>query len=123
MGQDNSNKISHKLEDMPNTFRDDQLQQILNDINEEEVGLGFSEVSYVAATPFVAQILTWQDNNKLQKRSVVNFTYSPLPFVTLIVKQIFDDYDDSITVATLTATVNYNTNKTVKSVDIVTSRP
>jgi len=123
MGQDNSTKVSHKLEDLPNTFRDDQLQQILNDIDEEESGRGFSEVSFLAATPFVSQIITYKDNTKTHKRSQVDFTYTPLPFVSGIVKQVFDDYDDSITVATITAMVVYNANKTVKSVDVVTSRP
>ena len=123
MGQTNSNKVSHKLTDLPNTYRDDQLNQILNDLDEDNSGSGFSEVFYLGATPFVSQILTWQTSAKLKKRTVVDFTYSPLPFVSVIVKQFFDEDDDNITVSTITATVIYNANKTVNNIDVVTTRP
>ena len=123
MGQSNSTKISHKVEDLPNTFRGDDLQQILNDIDEEEAGKGFSEAGYVGATPFVSLIITYKDNTKTQKRSRVDFTYSPLPFVTGIVKVFYDEDDDSIVRATMSATVVYNANKSVKSVDVITTRP
>lgn len=123
MGQTNSRRVSHTLEHLPNTFRDDQLQQIIDDLNEEETGRGYSEVEYLASTPFVTRITTYQDNTKTKKRTQVDFTYTPVPFVSNIVKQIFDQDDDSITVATISATVNYNANKTVNFVDVVTSRP
>lgn len=123
MGQTNSNKVSHKLSNLPNTFRDDQLNQILNDIDEEESGKGFSEVSYVSGKPFVSQIVTWKTPAKIQKRYQIDFTYTPLPFVSQIVKQVFDQDDDSITVSTLTADVVYNANKSVKSVDVTITRP
>lgn len=123
MGQQNTQRISHTLENLPNTFRDDQLRQIIDDMNEEETGRGYSEASYLSGTPFVSQIITYKDNTKAQKRTQIDFTYSPLPFVTNIVKQIFDNDDDSITVATISATVSYNANKTVQSVDVTTSRP
>ncbi len=123
MGQTNTKRISHTLENLPNTFRDDQLRQILDDMNEEETGRGFSEASYIASTPFVQQIITYKDNTKTQKRTQIDFTYAPLPFVSTVVKQIFDQDDDSITVATISATVNYNANKTVRDVDVTTTRP
>lgn len=123
MGQTNSNKVSHKLIDLPNTFRDDQLAQILNDIDEEESGKGFSEVFYVVGKPFVLQIITWKDPTKTQKRYQIDFTYTPLPFVSQIVKQVFDQDDDSITRSTLTADIVYNANKSVKSVDVTITRP
>lgn len=123
MGQTNTKRVSHTLEGLPNTFRDDQLQQIIDDIDEEETGRGFSDVFYVGATPFVSQIITYKDNTKTQKRSRVDFSYSPLPFIATIVKQFFDNDDDSITISTITATISYNANKTVKSVEVLTSRP
>ena len=123
MGQTNSKRISHELDSHQNTYRDDQLDQILNDIDEDENGIGFSETGFIVGTPFIAQIITYADNTKIQKRSQVDFTYTPVPFVTTIVKQVFDNDDDSITIATITATVSYNANRTVKDVNVITTRP
>lgn len=123
MGQTNSRRVSHLLSDLPNTFRDQDLLQIINDIDEEESGKGFSEVIYVVGKPFVSQIITYKDNTKTQKRSIIDFTYSPLPFVSQIVKQWYDEDDDSIVVSSITANVTYNTNKSVQSVDLSITRP
>lgn len=123
MGNTNTKRVSHTLENLPNTFRSDDLRQILDDMDEEESGRGFSEVTYVGGTPFVSQIITYKDNTKTQKRSQVDFTYSPQPFVGTIAKQIFDNDDDSITVATISAIILYNANKSVRSVDVITTRP
>ena len=123
MGQTNSRRISHTIENLPNTWRGDDLNQILNDINEEEAGSGYSEVSYLGATPFVTSITTWDDNTKTKKRTKVDFTYAPLPFVTGITKEFYAEDNDTLVIALITAVVNYNANKTVNFVDVVLTRP
>lgn len=115
---ENSERVSHKLEDQPNYFRDDQLNQIINDLCEEDTGKGFSEITYQGATPFINTLTTWDSAAKLKKRTLTTFNYSPVPFVSTIVKQYFDEVTGLVVVATLTATVTYNTNKTVKDVDV-----
>lgn len=122
MGQTNTGRISHKLETRPNVFRDDQLQQIIDDLGEEDTGAGFSEVAYVGATPFVDKITTWDSPAKLKKRAEIQFTYSPSPFLNTIVKTVFDESAGLAAVATITATIVYNVNKTIKEVNVVTAR-
>jgi len=123
MGQTNTRRVSHNIIQNLNTYRDVDLNQILNDIDEEESGRGYSEVEYVLGKPFVSTITTYVDQTKQQKRSVIDFTYSPIPFVSQIVKQWYDEDDDSIVVSSMTATVSYNANKSVQSVNLVVSRP
>jgi hypothetical protein len=123
MGQTNSRRVSHKIEDLPNSFRDDQLRQILNDLDEENTGKGYSEVEYLGSTPFVDKIVTYEDNSKTKKRAETTFAYSPLPFVQTITKVTYDEETGTSIVATTTATVNYNANKTVNYVDVVNTRP
>lgn len=123
MGQENSERVSHKLTDAPNWFRDDQVNQILNDLCEEDTGKGFSEVAYVGATPFVDKITTWDSPAKTKKRTDVQFSYSPQPFLSTIVKRYYDEETGLAVVATTTATVTYNTNKSVKDVDVTVTRP
>lgn len=122
MGQGNSDRVSHDVDTKANIFRDDQLRQILDDLGEEDTGKGFSTVAYLGATPFVDLITTWNSPAMTKKRSEVQFTYSPLPFVTTIVKTIFNEHDGTTAVATITATITYNANKTTNTVDVVTVR-
>lgn len=120
---ENSERISHKLESQPNYFRDDQLQQIINDLCEEDTGKGFSEMAYVGVgSPFISTLTTWDSAAKLKKRTLTTFNYSPSPFISTIVKNYFDEETGLVIVATLTATVTYNTNKTVKDVDVQIAR-
>ena len=123
MGAQNTERISHKLEGLPSTFRDDQLRQIIDDLNEEDSGKGFGEVTYVGATPFIQKITTWNSSAKTKKRTEVTFTYSPSPFLSQIVKQFFDEEFGTTVIATTTVTIAYNTNKTVKEIDVVNTRP
>lgn len=123
MGQTNSKRVSHTLEELPNTFRDDTLKRILNDIDEEMAGKGYSEVEYLVATPFVTKITTWETAAKLKKRTEVNFTYSPLPFVSQIVKDYYDDETGTTIISTITADVVYNPNKTVDTITSTITRP
>jgi len=121
MAQKNTNRISHDVDAEQNVFRDDQLERIINDLAEEDTGKGFSETSYVGSTPFIDNITTYDSALKNYVRSVVDFTYSPLPFIEQIVKTIYNK-DGTNVVATITAVVTYNTNKTIKDVNVVTSR-
>ena len=121
MGQNNSRRVSHNVDSQQNVFRDDQLRQIIDDLAEEDTGKGFSEVSYNGV--FVSQIITWEDDNKAKKRSQIDFTYLPSsPFIETIVKTIYDEETGLTAVATVTATVTYNANKTVDTADVVTAR-
>ena len=122
MGQTNAKRVSHEIETLPNTFREDDLFNILNDIDEENAGKGYSEVSYIGSTPFVSKITTWDDNTKTRLRTDVTFTYTPLPFVSNIQKDYYGN--DGVTiVCVLNAVVNYNANKTVNFVDVTLTRP
>lgn len=123
MGQTNSRRVSHNISVEPNTYRDVDLSQILNDIDEEESGRGFSEIEYLPGKPFVSRITTYVDQTKQKKRAVVNFTYSPQPFVSQIVREWYDQDDDSLIISSVTATVNYNANKSVQSINLVVTRP
>lgn len=121
MAQQNTNRISHDVDAEQNVFRDDQLERIINDLGEEDTGKGFSETSYVGSTPFIDQITTYDSAAKNYVRSIVDFTYSPLPFIGQIVKTVYNK-DGTNAVATITAVVTYNTNKTIKDVNVVTAR-
>lgn len=123
MGQENSERVSHKLTDQPNWFRDDQANQILNDLCEEDTGLGFSVVSYVGATPFVDKIISWTSPAMTKKRSEVQFTYSPSPFMSQIQKFYYDEETGVTVIATVTAVITYNANRTVNTVTVTTTRP
>ena len=120
MGQNNSQRIEHTLTGLPNTFRDDILSQILNDLDEESAGKGFSEVTYITNV-FVSKIETWDGPGKNYKLSEVDFTYSPFPFIDTIVKTIFG-VEGAPAVATITATFTYNPNKTLQDVNVATAR-
>ena len=121
MGQNNSRRISHDVDTQQNVFRDDQLRQILDDLGEEDTGKGFSETVYSGV--FISQIITWDGPLKDKKRSQIDFTYQVgTPFIETIVKTIYDEETGAIAVATITATITYNANKTVNTANVVTAR-
>lgn len=122
MGQSNSNRVSHNLESLPNTFRDDQLHQILNDIDEELTGMGFSELVYSGV--FISGINVYTDATKVKKRTDVVFTYEGVtPFLQVVTRRVYDEDTGLTVVATSTATITYNPNRTVKDVTVVDTRP
>jgi len=121
VGQNNSGRISHDVDAQQNVFRDDILRQILNDLGEEDTGKGYSEVSYSGV--FVSQIVTWDSNSKTKKRSQIDFTYEPgSPFIQTILKTIYDEFDGVTPVATVTAVISYNANRTASTADVTTTR-
>lgn len=119
MGQNNSNRISHLIEALPNTFRDDQLEQILNDLNEEDSGKGYSEVIRTGA--FVTSIIAWSDVSKTKKRTEATFTRTG-PFVSSITKVTYSEDGTSI-VSTISGTVTRTGNNEVAYVDVALTRP
>lgn len=121
MGQTNTERISHTLEDGPNVFRDDQLNQIINDLAEEDTGAGYSEVAYLPGQPFVDKIDVWDSPLKTKQRSEIQLSYTGA-FVTGIVKTFYDEDTGTTPVAYTTVTVALNANKTIASVDVVNTR-
>lgn len=121
MGQLNTERISHTLEDGPNVFRDDQLQQIINDLGEEDTGAGYSEVSYLSGQPFVDRIDIYDSPSKTKKRSEILLSYTGA-FVTGIVKNFYDEETGTSIVARTTVTVVLNANKTINTVNVVNER-
>lgn len=119
LGQSNSERVSHELSSLPNTFRDDQLNQIINDLNEEDTGKGFSEVVYSGV--FVQSIITWNDATKTKKRTQTNFFYSG-PFVSSITKRTYDEETGLVEISSISATITYDVNKKVVSADISLTR-
>ena len=120
MGQSNDNRVSRDPSRLPDYSRDDTVRATLDDILEEDMGVGYSQVTYINNV-FTSKIETWTDATKLLKRTEINFTYSPLPFVTTIVKDYYNDEGTSINLK-LTATISYNANKTVNIIEIETQK-
>lgn len=119
MGQKNTRRTSHTLEDLPNSFRDDQLRQIIDDLDEENSGLGYSEIIKTGA--FVSKITVWNAPSKDFKRTEALFTRTG-PFVNSITKNIYEE-DGSGIIAVTTATITRNGNNTVAFVNVVNTRP
>jgi len=120
MSQTNSKRVSHKLTDAPNLFRDDQVNQILNDLGEEDSGAGFSEILKTGV--FTDQIIVWTDSGKTQKRTETTFNRTG-PFITSIVKEVFDHEEGLIKVATSTATFTRDGQNLVLDATVVNTRP
>ena len=120
MGQTNDRRVSRDPSRLPDYSRDDTVQSTLDDLLEEDMGMGYSQVTYTQNV-FPIKFETWTDVSKVLKRTEINFTYSPVPFVTQIVKDYYGD--DGVTVnLRLTAVISYNANKTVNNIDITTQK-
>ena len=116
MGQTNDKRVSRRPSDLPDYARDDTVQAALNALFEEDIGLGYSEVTYTQNV-FPIKFETWADNTKQLKRTQIDFTYGPVPFVTQVVKQYYNDTGDSVNYVQ-TVTVTYNANKTVNTITV-----
>lgn len=124
MGQDNSRRISHDIDNKPNTFRDDQLRQIIDDIDEEISGKGYNEV--LRSGVFVSEIKIWSEptnnpspnpNAKLRTHEV--FTRTGV-FVTSSVKGYYDESE--VLVATATTTYVRAVNNQIVSTNTIIAR-
>ena len=121
MGQTNSKRVSHTLTDGPNSFRDDHMKQIINDIDEELFDRGFVEV--IRSGVFITTINVWKTSSKLIKRADVVFdrTGDP-PFINECVVQVYDEVDGTIVKSTTTTTIVRTGNKQISSIDTSTVR-
>lgn len=92
MAQKDTRRIDHN-DITVSMFRNNNLEQIINDMIEEDTGRGFSEI--IKSGVFTTDLITWTDNTKTKKRSHVVFTRNG-PFVSSITKNIYDD--DGVTI-------------------------
>ena len=120
MGQKNDRRISRATENLPDYSRDDTVAAALDAIYEEDIGVGYTEVTYITNV-FASKIEVWADNTKNLLRTETNFTYSPLPFVQTIVKDYFLEDGTTIHFKT-TVTISYNANKTVNNIETTTQK-
>lgn len=116
MGQTNDKRVSRRPDLLPDYSRDDTVQAALDALFEEDIGLGYSEVTYTQNV-FPIKFETWKDNTKQIKRTEIIFTYGPIPFVTQIVKDYYNDDGTAINLKQ-TVVVTYNANKTVNTITI-----
>jgi len=112
-------KIGKDIISKPNTFRSNNLEQILNDLDEENDG-GYSEITYTNGV-FVSKITVWNSVAKNKKRSEINYTYSSSPFVSQVIKNIYNENGDTI-IATITTDISYS-NGIIVNINSVVTRP
>jgi hypothetical protein len=124
MGQDNSRRISHDIDNKPNTFRDDQLRQIIDDIDEEISGKGYSEV--LRSGVFVSEIKIWSEptnnpspNPNAKLRTIEVFTRTGV-FITSSVKGYYDESE--VIIATATTTYVRAVNNQIVSTNTIIAR-
>ena len=116
MGQTNDKRISRTPALAPDYSRDDTVRASLDELFEEDIGAGYSEITHISNV-FTSKIETWIDNTKTFKRTETNFTYAPIPFTTVVIKDYY--LDDGITIHfKISVTISYNANKTVNSIDV-----
>lgn len=120
MGQTNSKRVSHNPNEKLNLFRDDQLKQIINDLGEEDSGLGFSEI--IKSGVFTTKIIVWEDLTKTKKRTETVFTRVG-PFLSSIVKEIFDEEEGLIKIATSSASFTRDGQNLVLDATVTNTRP
>lgn len=125
MADTNSKRISHEIEVLPSTFRKDNLQQIINDLSEEDTGLGFNKI--IRTGVFVTSTETWTQDPltfpstaKLRTKIVYNRTGV---FVNSIVKEIFDEETGTIVISTVTITFVRTGTNAVSSAAVGVTRP
>jgi len=120
VGDVNSKRISHEVENLPTVFRKDNLQQIINDLAEEDIGIGFTEL--IKTGIITDKIISWLNSSKTQKRSETTLTRTGA-FVSSFKKEIFDEETGITKIATINGTVNRSGNNDVISVDVSVTRP
>ena len=125
MGDTNSKRISHEIENLPTSFRKDNLQQIINDLSEDIDGKGFVEAIYLAVPNqvFIDKIIVWDAPAKNKKRKESTFSRSgPVAFITGIVTDTFSE-DGTSVISTATTTITLSGTKQFLSSDTVITRP
>ncbi len=111
----NSKRISQDLESENNSFREDDLQTILTDLDQDANNIGFEEITRDGSLQ-VTNITIWTDSGKTLKLLEFDVARTSPPFVSSITKKIY--LKDGVTVAsTVTMTAVRNANKTINTVD------
>ena len=114
MAQGNSKRISHDLEEENNTFRQDDLQNILTDVDQDLNDIGFQEVTR-DGNNFVTNIIIWTDSGKTKKLLEFDYVRTSPPFLDSFTKKVYAK--DGVTVAsTVTQTATRNANKTINQI-------
>lgn len=119
MGQQNTDALEHLLDEFVNSFRDGELAQVINDLDEESTGQGYSEV--LRTGPFTDTIITWNSAAKTKKRAETDFIRSAA-FITDVVKVIYDEELGTTVMATIAATITRTGNNFVNTVDVQVTR-
>ena len=119
MGQQNTDTLEHLLDEFVNSFRDGELAQVINDLDEEGTGRGFSEISRTG--PFTNNITVWDSAAKNKKRTETDFIRSGA-FITDVVKVTYDEDTGTVIMSTLTATITRTGNNFVNTVDVQVTR-
>ena len=132
MGQKNTDSIQHLVGEAPNAFRDEELFEIINDIDEERTGKGFTQIirPVLPAAQFITNIITWNEdpdsppsNPNARKRVETIFTRpGGLPFVSQIVTNIYDK-TGLVIKAIITATVTRTGGNFINSETVTIVRP
>lgn len=121
MGQPNTGRIEHLIGQQPNSFRDAELFQIINDLDEDIMGVGYSEVirQEPPLAPFISKITTWDSSGKNKKRVETTFTRNGGggPFIESVQTDVFKE-DGSLVCATITATITRTGDKRVAYTDV-----
>ena len=120
MAQKDTDRISHDISEAPvNTFRETKLAHIVDELDEESQGKGYTEV--VRTGVFVTKITVWEDDQKLKKRTETLFARTG-PFVSQIVKNFYST--DGLSIASsVTATFTRDGNNFMQNADIQIARP
>lgn len=120
MGAKNTNRLEHDVDKINALTRSARLHDVIDDIMEEEGGLGFSKI--IKAGAFVSSIEVWDIDPALPNaklRTKTDFTRSGV-FVTSFVKSVYDN--SGTLIATSSSTIQRNPNNTVKDVNVVFAR-
>lgn len=120
MGQKDTDLISHDNDEAPTTLRSARLDQIINEMDEEEAGQGYSVVTRTGV--FTDKITVYSDPTMTRKRTETLFTRSG-PFLTSVVKKYFDDDTGTVQVSSVTVGITRNANNQVADVTVTRSRP
>jgi hypothetical protein len=96
------------------------MKQIVNDLGEEDTGAGFSEIFKTGV--FTTKIILWEDATKTKKRTETTFNRVGA-FMSTIVKEVFDEEEGLIKVATSSASFTRDGQNLVLDATVLNTRP
>lgn len=123
MPQENTGRVQHLIDERPNSFRDDELDQIINDLDEDLNSVGFTQV---IRSTFIDKIILWDDNPSsnpnAKKRMETTYNRVTSPFVSSIVREVYNQ-EGSAVVATVTYTYTRTGDNKISSQQVTVTRP